>query len=507
MPPGTYKLVVTASGFSKVELPDVKVNVTETTTVNVPLKVGQISETVTVTEAASQIQLNSATTGQTLQSTTINNLPLATRHFLTLLTLSAGANTEMFQSDALGRGAVTINVNGQRPVNNNYQLEGINANDINLPVLDNVPLPNPSTVQEFKTQTSLYDASQGRNGGGNIQVALKSGTSEFHGDTFFFLRNDKLNANDFFRNRNGQPRPRYRQGVYGASIGGPIWLPHFGEGGDALQSTQNRHFFFFNYQGTHAASGTAAGTNFATNIPVLPTNRSEANLIATFFPGGLPLGFTNLNPVALAYLNLPGNKCPGFGDAFCIPTVAPNAGNGAAGFHGPGGALSLGSLNRAALGTFKDNQFTITTDHQITTNNKLSFRYFQSTNEAVRPFGTAGTLPFTQFAPGRNKFVKVGFTSVLSPHFVNDFRAGFNRFFFATVPTEPISLSDIGAVRGNSGQFPGAYQAIVTGSFSIGPGATTIEAARSILSFWVTISPGVEEVISSVSEVREVTTS
>ena len=470
LPPGTYKLVVTASGFSKVELPDVKVNVTETTTVNVPLKVGQISETVTVTEAASQIQLNSATTGQTLQSTTINNLPLATRNFLTLLTLSAGANTEMFQSDALGRGAVTINVNGQRPVNNNYQLEGINANDINLPVLDNVPLPNPSTVQEFKTQTSLYDASQGRNGGGNIQVALKSGTSEFHGDTFFFLRNDKLNANDFFRNRNGQPRPRYRQGVYGASIGGPIWLPHFGEGGDALQSTQNRHFFFFNYQGTHAASGTAAGTNFATNIPVLPTNRSEANLIATFFPGGLPLGFTNLNPVALAYLNLPGNKCPGFGDAFCIPTVAPNAGNGAAGFHGPGGTLSLGSLNRAALGTFKDNQFTITTDHQITTNNKLSFRYFQSTNEAVRPFGTAGTLPFTQFAPGRNKFVKVGFTSVLSPHFVNDFRAGFNRFFFATVPTEPISLSDIGAVRGNSGQFPGAYQAIVTGSFSIGPG-------------------------------------
>src|ERR1041384_4490666 len=125
--------------------------------------------------------------------------------------------------------------------------------------------------------------------------------------------------------------------IAGASIGGPIWLPHFGEGGDALQSTQNRHFFFFNYQGTHAASGTAAGTNFATNIPVLPTNRSEANLIATFFPGGLPLGFTNLNPVALAYLNLPGNKCPGFGDAFCIPTVAPNAGNGAAGFHGPGG--------------------------------------------------------------------------------------------------------------------------------------------------------------------------
>jgi Carboxypeptidase regulatory-like domain len=470
LPPGTYKLAVTATGFSKAELPDVKVNLTETTTVNVPLKVGEISETVTVTEAASQIQLNSATTGQTLQSATINNLPLATRNFLTLLTLSAGANTEMFQSDALGRGAVTINVNGQRPVNNNYQLEGINANDINLPTLDNVPLPNPSTVQEFKTQTSLYDASQGRNGGGNIQVALKSGSNEFHGDTFFFLRNDKLNANDFFRNRNGQPRPRYRQGVYGFSIGGPIYLPKFGEGGDVLHSGKNRHFFFFNYQGTHAASGTAAGTNFATNIPVLPANRSEANLIATFFPGGLPLGFTGLNPVALAYLNLSGAKCPGFGGNFCLPTVAPNAGNGAAGFNGPNGTLSLGSLNRAELGTFKDNQFTITTDHQLTPNNKLTFRYFQSTNEALRPFGTAGTLPFAQFAPGRNKFAKLGLTSVISPRIVNDFKAGFNRFFFAFVPNESITLADIGAIRGNSAQFPGAYQAIVAGAFTIGPG-------------------------------------
>ncbi|HJP95260.1 MAG TPA: carboxypeptidase-like regulatory domain-containing protein [Pyrinomonadaceae bacterium] len=468
--PGTYKVVVTASGFSKTEVPDVKVNVTETTTVNVPVKVGQISESVTVTGAQSQIQLNSAATGQTLQSATINTLPLATRNFLTLLTLSTGANTEMFQSDALGRGAVTINVNGQRPVNNNYQLEGINANDINLPILDNVPLPNPSTVQEFKTQTSLYDASQGRNGGGNIQVALKSGTNQFNGDTFFFLRNDVLNANDFFRNRTGQDRPRYRQGVYGFSIGGPIYVPHFGEGGDSLISGKNSHFFFFNYQGTHAASGTAAGTNFATNIPVLPTNRSEANLIATFFPGGLPLGFTGLNPVALAYLNLPGNKCPDFGGDFCIPTVAPNAGNGAAGFHGPNGTLSLGSLNRAALGTYKDNQFTITTDHQLTTNNKLSFRYFQSTNETLRPFGAGGTLHYAQFAPGRNKFVKLGLTSVISPRIVNDFKAGFNRFFFSIAPNELISLADIGATRGNAAEFPAAYQAIVTGAFSIGAG-------------------------------------
>lgn len=464
LPPGDYKLIVSKDGFSKAELPDVRVRVTETTTVNIPLKVGQVGASVTVTGAATEIQLNSATTGRTLQDDTISALPLATRNFLTLLTLSTGANTEMFQSDALGRGAVTINVNGQRPVNNNYQLEGINANDINLPILDNVPLPNPSTVQEFKTQTSLYDASQGRNGGGNIQVALKSGSNEFHGDAYFFLRNDKLNANDFFRNRNGQPRPRYRQGVYGVTIGGPILLPRFGEGGASLYNGKNRHFFFFNYQGTHAASGTAAGTNFATNIPVLPTNRSEANLIATFFPAGLPPGFTGLNPVAVSFLNLPASKCPAFGGNFCIPTLP-----GTPGFNA-GGTLNLASLNRAALGTYKDNQVTVTTDHQLTTNNKLSVRYYQSDNETLRPFGTAGTLRFAQFAPGFNKFAKVGLTSVLTPRLVNDFKAGFNRFFFALRAAEPITLGDVGATRGNSAQFPGIYQPIVTGSFTLGGG-------------------------------------
>jgi hypothetical protein len=182
LPVGIYKAVVSASGFSKTEATNIRVNVTDTTNVVVALKIGAVSEALTVTDVTTPIQTSNPTTGQSLGAETVSGLPLATRNFLTLLTLSSGANTELFQSDALGRGAVTINVNGQRPSNNNYQLEGINANDINLPVLENVPLPNPQTVQEFKTQTSLYDASQGRNGGGNIQVALKSGTSGYHGD-------------------------------------------------------------------------------------------------------------------------------------------------------------------------------------------------------------------------------------------------------------------------------------------------------------------------------------
>jgi hypothetical protein len=461
LPAGDYRLVVSVAGFSKADVPGVKVNVTETTTVNVPLKVGQISESVTVTGASTEVQLTSATTGQTLTSDTIRSLPLSTGNFLTLLTLSSGANTELFQSDALGRGAVTINVNGQRPTNNNYQLEGINANDINLPQLDNVPLPNPSTVQEFKTQTSLYDASQGRNGGGNIQVALKSGTNAFHGDAYFFLRNNVLNANDFFQNATGVARPVNRQAQYGFSIGGPIYLPGFGEGGPSIISTKNRHFFFFNYQGTNAASGAAAFTNFSTTMRVIPTDRSQANLIATFFPTGLPPGVTGLDPVTLALLNLPGSQCPGFGDSHCIPSVTPLA---------PGGAT--GRLVKTGLGTFDDDQWVLSTDHQLTTNNKLTFRFFHDNSALFQPFNGGSSLPQPRTTPGRNRFVKLGLNSVISPRLVNEVRAGYNQFFFGLVPSELINLADIGQTRANAGNFPAATRFSITGTgaFSIGTG-------------------------------------
>lgn len=460
LPVGDYRVVVTATGFAKTEATNIRVSVTEIANASITLKVGDVTETVTVADAATAVQLNTATTGQALGEQVVGTLPLPTRNFLTLLTLSPGANTEMTQSDALGRGAVTINVNGQRPSNNNYQLEGINANDINLPVLDNVPLPNPQTVREFKTQTSLYDASQGRNGGGNIQVALKSGSNEFHGDVFEFFRNEKLNANDFFFNRGGTPRPLSRQNQYGLSIGGPIYLPNFGEGGDAVHSGKDRHFFFFNYQGTNAASGAAAGTFFTTNLPVIPTNRSEANLIATFFPSGLPAGATGLDPVALRLLNLPGSNCP-FGSTFCIPTVA-----GTPGFTGT--TLNSGTFNASGLGTFEDDQYVISIDNQLTTNNRLSSRYFNSVNALFQPFvtGVPG-LPFGRTTPATNRFLKIGLTSVLTSKLVNEVRAGFNRFTFALVPEEPISLADVAATRGNSGQFPGVYRFQVTGAFNI----------------------------------------
>jgi hypothetical protein len=467
LPVGDYKVVAEASGFAKTEVSSVPVRVTETANLVLTMKVGTKQETITVETAAAMVQLATAATGQTIVADTATALPLSTRNFLGLLSLSSGANAEIFDSAALGRGQVSINVNGQRPTNNNYQLEGINANDVNLPILDNVPLPNPDTIAEFKTQTSLYDASQGRNAGGNIQVNLRSGTDKYHGSVYEFFRNDVLNANDWFLKReqiaNGEPNkpPVLRQNQFGASFGGPVPMI--------------KDFFFFgNYQGTRAASGISAGTAFSlTTMPVLPTDRSAANLANIYFPGGfaawgLPAG-TQLDPVAVNYLNLPAYKCPGIAaGGYCIPSVAGTPGLVGSPDATAAPTVNVGSIARSGKGIYNEDQFTISIDKQLTRNDKITGRWFYSKNAQVQPYGTQSTLPFEMNFPRGNRFLKLGWTRVFSPNVVNDFRFGFNRFFFSNVPTEPITLADVGAIRGNSSVIPAAFRVVVSGLFSIG---------------------------------------
>src|SRR5712664_2373238 len=199
LPPGTYIVVVNKSGFGEAKAQGIEVRVTETTRVTIPLKPGSVSERV---EISAQV-----TSGESTGTATIRELPLATQNYQQLLSLSAGTQSELNASAQLGRGNVRIIVNGQREDNNNYLIEGISATDYNVAQATNVPLPNPDVIGEFKVQTSLYDASQGRNGGGNVNAILRSGTKSVHGDVYEFFRNDVLNANEFFLNAAGQKRP------------------------------------------------------------------------------------------------------------------------------------------------------------------------------------------------------------------------------------------------------------------------------------------------------------
>src|SRR5882762_10230178 len=318
LPPGTYIVVVNKSGFGEAKAQGIEVRVTETTRVTITLKPGTVSEKVEISAQVTSVETTNATTGESIGTATIRELPLATQNYQQLLSLSAGTQSELNASAQLGRGNARVIVNGQREDNNNYLIEGISATDYNVSQSTNVPLPNPDVIEEFKVQTSLYDASQGRNSGGNVNAILKSGTKSFHGDAYEFFRNDVLNANEFFLNRAAQKRPPVKQNIFGASLGGPL-----GPLG----------FFFVNYQGTRQRSGLSPGTSISNpGFPILPADRSAANLAAIFstpataavlggVPGGCAANPIAIDDVTLALLNLKSDQFGGDPNGFLIPSI------------------------------------------------------------------------------------------------------------------------------------------------------------------------------------------
>lgn len=198
LPVGMYRVSVKAKGFAEGNFASIAVRVTETTRMTAKLSTQAVQQHIEVEAAVQAVDTSDATTGQAIESDTIRAMPLATQNFQQLLTLSSGAQSELNSAAQLGRGQVRIQVNGQREDNNNYLIEGISVTDYNVAELTNTPLPNPDVIQEFKVQTSLYDASQGRNGGGNINAILKSGTNAIHADAYEFFRNTALDANEYF---------------------------------------------------------------------------------------------------------------------------------------------------------------------------------------------------------------------------------------------------------------------------------------------------------------------
>jgi carboxypeptidase family protein len=205
LPAGPYTIEVIAQGFADTRALGVIVRVTETTRLTIPLQVKSVVQSVEVSADVFTVKTADATTGESLSGSTIKELPLATQNFQQLLALSSGASSSLNSASQLGRGTVSINVNGGRDDNNNYQIEGIGANDTSIGELNNTPLPSPDVIQEFKVSTSLYDATQGRDGGGNINAILRTGAADYHFDVFEFFRNTVLDANDFFLNSFSQP--------------------------------------------------------------------------------------------------------------------------------------------------------------------------------------------------------------------------------------------------------------------------------------------------------------
>jgi len=456
LPPGTYYVVVNKSGFSEAKASEIQVRVTETTRLTIALKPGTVSEKIEISAEVATVDTTNATTGESVGANTVRSLPLATQNFQQLLTLSAGAQSELNNSTQLGRGDVRMIVNGQREDNNNYLIEGISATDYNVAELTNTPLPNPDVIQEFKVQTSLYDATQGRNGGGNINAILKSGSRQFHGDVYEFFRNNDLNANDYFLNASGQGRPVLKQNVFGGSLGGPLGPEKLG-------------FFFVNYQGTRQRSGLSPGTFISTVIPSIPTDRSVASLTQAFFPQGLPAGVT-LDPVAVALLQFKSNQFGGGTNGYLIPSV-PNTSNGE------------GIFSYSTPGKFTDDQFTTNWDKEFHGGvDKLSARFFFSNSSTYEPFGAGGLqaslggsiaasdLNFPYTLPVNDRFFSLSETHLFSAAIVNEVRFGYVRINNSAVNNPPVTYADLGLNRPMSNLTSSIYKFTFGSSgFQIGP--------------------------------------
>src|SRR3989449_2841941 len=302
LPPGTYRLEISAPNFKKAVVAGVEVRITETTRQDVSLEPGNIQETVNVEAAATLINPSSATTGQALDGQTLRTLPLASPNFLFLLNLSTGVTGEPTDVRSAGRGTADVTVNGQRTSNNSVSLQGINVNDFNLAHFDTVPLPNPDTLKEMKVATSLYDASQGSKGGGALGLVTASGTKDLHFDLYWNHRNDALNATEWFFNANRTKKGRLLQNVFGGSASGPI--PKVGG------------FWFFNYQGVRARNGLDPnGSALTPTIQNFPTNAdgtTTAALLATAFS----LTPAQIDPIAVNILNL---KSALYSGQFLVP--------------------------------------------------------------------------------------------------------------------------------------------------------------------------------------------
>ena len=464
LPVSQYRVEVTASGFAPWTRSPISVRVTEQVTVNATLKVGTVTEAVTVNAEAEMLQRASPVLGGVVGPGTIVDLPLATRNFTQLLTLSPGISTSVPNATGIGLNSIELSSNGARASDNSVEINGVDATNVFTNTLGSyvgtqgIAVPAADSLEEFKVQTALYSATTGRNAGANIAVVTKSGSNAFHGDVYEYFRNDALNANDFFLNELGKKKPVLRQNQFGFTLGGPI--------------LRDKLFFFGSYQGTRQVNGVASTSTVF--LPPLTNDRSAAALGTTFcgqkafsafVPGGIGTAVacdgSNINPVALALLNF---KLPN--GQLLIPS--PQSPSGLSIFTEPA--------------RFNEDQFNTNLDWQMGIKGRLSGKFFYSNQQTFLPFDGANVPGFPGTIPGQNYNFALAYTYSFTSQLTNVARFGYTRLSSTTSINDPATAAEAGITTpagvsalpliGILGQFtmgvtPNATQGVATDNFSL----------------------------------------
>src|SRR4051812_38085550 len=242
MPLGTYTVTIETSGMQKQVVNNIQLEVGRSIPVNAKLKVGNASETVTITEETPVVETTTQTVSQVINQRTVQEIPLNGRHFVDLGLLIPGSVTPpqngFLTAPLRGQGSFAFNTAGNREDAVNFMVNGINLND---GVQNQITFqPSINTVSEFKVDNSTYSAESGRSSGAIVNIATRSGSNAFHGEVFEFFRNNWLDARNAFNpqfNADGsnQPQSPFKRNQFGGAIGGPIY--------------RNKAFFFGSYEG------------------------------------------------------------------------------------------------------------------------------------------------------------------------------------------------------------------------------------------------------------------
>ncbi len=449
LPVGKYLLEATAPGFKKGTRSGIELQVNDTARADVTLTVGDVSETVNVAEAPMAVNTSTAEIGRTVATAEITSLPLVDRNVYALLDLTPGvqSNNNGVATASSGTSSLILGFPEQRTLINggtdggtgsvNYYLDGGN-NMTGLRNTGNI-LPNPDAIQEFRIQTNSYNAEYGRFASGVINVLTKSGTNDFRGSLFEFLRNDVLNANDYASQLEKAP---LRRNQFGATIGGPI--------------KKDKAFFFFSYSGLRQTTSTFLNNaivptalertgNFSASrtIPTDPATRTSPNDAATGAPFSCN-GVTGvicpnrLDPVAMKIIN----------------TYIPQA--------NVAGGIWQGHIPSP----YDSDEYLGKIDHQITAKHRLSGSYFVTSGaNTVRAGG--GNLPWAyQKFNWRQHDLNVSDVWVISPEKINQVWLTYTRNFGGRLNLPATSLGELGSTFAIQGA-PSLPQITVSGFFTL----------------------------------------
>jgi hypothetical protein len=422
---GTYSLEAEKPGFKKIVKQGVLLPVGETVTVDFALEIGALAETVTISAAGEQLRTESGSIGSTLESLSIGKLPTIGRNPYVFVALTAGIQytgdpTYVNPWDASGPSAFTAN--GFASGTSQFLLDGVPNMRMDVVSFS----PSPDAVEEMRAQTNAFDAEYGHSAAAFINVTTRGGTNNVHGSVYDYLRNEFLNANDFFSNRSGLKKSKFHQDTYGGSLGGPMTLPRLYRGRD-------RTFFFFDYEGTQLRQG----GNTASIVPTVlqrggdfsQTFTTKGQLITIYDPTTTVLGSNG------KYTRTPftGNVIPknmldpvaqNLQKFYALPNLIP----------APGTLQNfVGDGVPSGVSTRSWNSLVTRVDHHINSAQSLFFRFgWNHRTDTTKPYyGIPGADSVLGDADGffrGNAAGAIGYTWTLRSNTVLDIRAGVTRY-------------------------------------------------------------------------------